>query len=172
MHGEGRHRRVEAALLDGRAQDQAPVRARDQVAALEAQRALQQRLAAQPDRLALDRAHRQRREVGAPRTGRDHDLLGIDLIEVRNLCARAQHDARPVARGHQRCRQRARFGGVIVGELDAQPDARRQRRLERARRAREQPLRAQAEPLAQVQLALERGLLVAVARDRQRAMRP
>ena len=196
VHGAGGHRSVEPALLARRAEDVAAVAARDEVAALEADDAVEEAGAggiAKPDRLALHRPHRHARRVGdAADQGRggaggDQDALGEHSLagrergpiraavlheHLRDLRSRPQLGARGARGGGQRLGHEARVDGVVVRQVKREPDRRRKRRLERASPRRRHAVDSQPHPLAQLELALERLGLVAVPRDQERPARP
>ncbi len=73
--------------------------------------------------------------------------------------------------GRERRGQDARVDRVVIGDVEREPQRRRQARLEPARLARAQPPDLEPEAQAQLELALERLRLVAVARDQQRPAR-
>ncbi len=163
------------------------VAARDEVRLLAADRALDQAgpvRVAQPQHLALDRAHR--------------DAGGVGQVELRDVDARGDHDlvrrdgalggddaghavaldaqaggARGVPDvGHlapQRRDELARIDGVVGLDVQREPDRRRERGLELARLRRPQPLDRQPEAAAELGQAIQRLGLVAVAGDDERA---
>ena len=137
--------RVEAALLDRRTEDVAPVAARDDVAALVADHAPQQRRArivlrvAQAQDLALHRAHRHARvrrhavERVRPGPGGDHDLRGAHLLaalerepahapvtgqQAGDGRVRAQRHAGALGRDRERRGDQARVDGVVTRNLE------------------------------------------------------
>ncbi len=84
---------------------------------------------------------------------------------------RAVANARRAQRGAKRRHHGARIDGVIVGELQREPDPGRQRALEPARVAAEQARGGQAHRRAQLLLAGDVGGAVGVVGDEQRAAR-
>ena len=88
-----------------------------------------------------------------------------------DLGVRAQHRARALGGAREGRHDPTRVDRVVVGDVEREADGRREGRLQAAGARREEALGAQAEPLAQRELARERLGLVAVARDEQRALR-
>ena len=180
-------RDVEALLLHRRPEDERTVAAWDEIAALVAHRALQQRrlpgARSQPEGLPLDRAHGERREAGElprPRAGADHDVLGVDrlaALDVEALARRDRADALADAVFHtgpgggdrERGGELPRVHRVVVGGVQGTAEGRGEHRLEAARGARHEPLHAEAELLAERELAIERLLLVPVTGEHERA---
>ena len=141
VHGERGHRGVEAALLHRRAE-----------------RSAARRRAARGSRVSKRSV---RSSSGAPRSRIVWPLTGrtgsgaspalhgpaASTTCAASTCVEARHLGPGRAARRRRARmpatsaagERARVDRVVVGELDRQADARRQRRLERARRAGQQP---------------------------------
>jgi thiamine-phosphate pyrophosphorylase len=188
-----RQRIVEAALLDGRAEQIAPVAARDEIAALEAQHATQQTGAggvAQAQDLALDGPHGHARGGGetgdpaGPGTSGEHDLAGRQRLAVgegdaadalaveldaRDWRVLAQAHAGGDAGAPQRAQHEARVDGVVVGRVQREAYGGRERGLALARGAGAQALDGQPQRFAVGQLALELARVVVVAGEQQRA---
>jgi hypothetical protein len=165
------------AVLDGRPEDVAPVAARHEVAAREAQDPVEQRPGrivagvAQAQDLALDRADRHVGERGRPGAGGHDDGGRGERADVGHLGALAQLDARGRARALQRGQDGPRIDRVVVGDVQRQADGRGERGLEAAGGARQEALGPQAQAGAEGVLAIQGLGLVAVAGDEQRAAR-
>ena len=101
-------------------------------------------------------------QLGAPGAGGEHDLAGLHGCQVGDALV-AHGD--PLA---QRGDERARVDGAVAGDVEREPDRRRQRALAAARLARAQALAAEAERPAEGVQAVERLGVVAVARDDHR----
>ena len=181
VHAAGGDGGVEAALLRGRAEDVAPVAARHEVAGVglaPAHDALQEPRAgrvAQAQRLALDRAHARLVAEGAPTTARRRPRPARRAAPASSSTSTPGRSTAPALLRAARASglaDAARIDGVVIGDVQRAAQRRRQRGLQAARGAGQQPLHAQPEALAQLALALERLGVVAVAGEHQRAARP
>src|SRR5215204_1385107 len=175
-----RHGRVEALFLNGRAEDHAPIAARDQVAARRAQHAFE-RLGHRAARVQLQdlplhgphrRAVARWVERRAPGTGRHHDRLARDSAGARVHAGHRGavvvdglhlHAERHLLRcGGQRGHGRARIRVAVLGCEDPAGDSWREARLEGAAARRREPFRGQPERALEVVQAAERLGVVAV----------
>jgi hypothetical protein len=144
VHGAGGDGRVEAALLDRRADDDFAVLARHHVHVLGADHPLHRQLAAQPDDLSLHRPHGHAGET-RPRTRAHDDAAGGDRLPGARRhgvpCDRDDVDplAHLDARG-ERADEPARVDRRLLLAEQAAADRRREARLERAALGRGQPL--------------------------------
>ena len=145
---------------------------------------------AQTQDLALDRPQRHPRQAGdraAPRTCRDDDVLGGDDplardLDAGELGARAVDPLDGLPRTHinpyaagrlsEGGDRRAGVGCMVARNDQRQPDRRRERGLDPARGARHESLHSEVKLATQVELALERLGLVAVACDDKRPALP
>ena len=100
-----------------------------------------------------------------------HAVCAARDREPRDRDAGTELHAGPRRGDGQRGRQQARIDRVVVGDLEREPQHRRERRLEAPRLARQQPADGQSEALAQGELAIERLRLVGVSRRRDRPAR-
>ena len=81
----------------------------------------------------------------------------------------AQHRAGALGRAREGRDQQPGVDGVVAGDVEGQAQRGRERGLQPARRRGQEALGAQPQPLAQLELALQRLCLVAVACDHERA---
>src|SRR5436305_13105059 len=89
-------------------------------------------------------------------------------LDGAHLDAGAQVGSGPAAGVSQRLGQPPGVDGVVVGNLEREPDRGRERRLPPPGLAGAQPVDLEPKALPELQLALERLGLVGVARDEQR----
>ena len=159
---------VEAALLDGAADDQPAVVARHQIAARQPHDMAQQRrrrVHLQRQHLALDRPHRRQigrrdaADLARPGAGREHDDIGRFAAAIgddaagapagdHHLADRAvlvQLDAGAAGRGGQRAAEPAVFDLVVARAQHRGGDAGLQMRLAPPRLGRRQPFEIEAE---------------------------
>ncbi len=90
-------------------------------------------------------------------------------LDARPRGVLAHTHAAELAGATQRGEHEPGIDAVVLGRLQRQSQGRRKRRLELARVARPQPCGAQAQRLAEGELALQLARLVLVAREEQRA---
>ena len=124
---------------------------------------------AQAHDLALDRADGERAEAARPGAGGHDDLAGGERAEVVDALA-PDLAARRLDRVGEGGDELARVDGAVAGDVEREPDRRRERGLGAAGLAGAQPLDREAELAPVLEQLLELLGLVAVAGDDERAV--